>query len=214
MNCLLCKSRTETFKFKGQPICSSCAYESVAELQEHRQREKETKEGRRDVPIFSLVKLEPQKRPVYFVLALTDYSHHGARGIGTDEFEESHRYWLEEHTCPTNFMAGEVIVNQGDLDPHGLFTYVRSVKAVEVPKSPNDEAFWCEMFPEIKDDESGQIIEGEYRDSTLKAIPLSVDLRDKMPPIIDQGELGMSTACGASSLLAYYQARVDNEGGQ
>jgi C1A family cysteine protease len=40
-----------------------------------------------------------------------------------------------------------------------------------------------------------------------KPLPLHVDLRDKCPPVYDQGELGSCTANGVGALLEYEQMR-------
>jgi hypothetical protein len=44
-----------------------------------------------------------------------------------DEAIEHHRYFYEEHTCPTNWLQDVVEVEvDGDCDPHGLARYVSS----------------------------------------------------------------------------------------
>jgi len=42
-----------------------------------------------------------------------------------EEYEDSQRYFYNEHTCPTNWTREiEMIECDGDKDPHGLFEFV------------------------------------------------------------------------------------------
>ncbi len=38
---------------------------------------------------------------------------------------DSQRYYYEEHTCPSNFLGVEKVMDDsGDEDPHGIFAFV------------------------------------------------------------------------------------------
>ena len=94
--------------------------------------------------------------PVYFVM----------EGLATNDKPspyEHAKYYLEEHTCPTNWVGGEVvcIANDGDMDPHGVFKVVRAVwmpqayvdakKAQEesrISPGTHDEIM-AQIFPEL-----------------------------------------------------------------
>jgi hypothetical protein len=42
------------------------------------------------------------------------------------EYPGHHEYYYNEHTCPTNFLLGvEQVDYKGDIDPHGVFEFVR-----------------------------------------------------------------------------------------
>ncbi len=42
-----------------------------------------------------------------------------------DGFVERQRYYYEEHTCPSNFLGVEKVMDDsGDEDPHGIFSFV------------------------------------------------------------------------------------------
>jgi hypothetical protein len=70
-----------------------------------------------------LLAIDGRERPVYFVVeGLATYPGETSR-------DEHERYFFEEHTCPTNFIGGDVVAlyEDGDRDPHGAFRFVRSV---------------------------------------------------------------------------------------
>jgi hypothetical protein len=71
--------------------------------------------------------LPPQSKPVHFFvkgMALVDAN--GNRGD-----PDRKRNFYEEHTCPTNYIGAEMIVIDGDLDPHGLFKFVGTIDVPE-----------------------------------------------------------------------------------
>lgn len=47
---------------------------------------------------------------------------------------ENKRYFYEEHTCPTNYLGVEMVVdlNDGDTDPHGIFEFVGAIPYVDL----------------------------------------------------------------------------------
>jgi hypothetical protein len=106
-----------------------------------------------------LLAIDGTDAPVYFVVeGLAPYPEDDTT---RDEHE---RYFYEEHTCPTNFVGGDVVAlyENGDRDPHGAFRFVRSVwmpKRYVESKAQYEErghsAGWNpedileELFPEI-----------------------------------------------------------------
>jgi hypothetical protein len=51
------------------------------------------------------------------------------------EFDiDNKRYFYEEHTCPTNYLGVEMVVdlNDGDTDPHGIFEFVGAIPYVDL----------------------------------------------------------------------------------
>lgn len=138
-------------KFRGRDVCATCVYGLQHSLEETRDELDAKKDGRPKVPIFMLLELPPQKSSIFLVVDAFDYSHNRDKGIGTTEFEENQRYYYEEHTCPTNFIGAQLISIEGDQDRHGLFNYIRSVKATGVPTSDSWD-FWKNIFPEIERD--------------------------------------------------------------
>ena len=105
-----------------------------------------TKSDKRFSRTFDLLVLEPQKEPVYFVMAGKDY-HDGH--INQDTVD-SKRYYYEEHSCPINWIGNaSMIAVDGDTDPHGFLSFVRSVP-VSIGFDPNDEdELTVNAFPEV-----------------------------------------------------------------
>lgn len=92
---------------------------------------------------LTLLRLDPQEHPVYFVVET--YGDPPA----TEDDREHLMYFYEEHSCPTNYIRCEAIISKNDTDPHGLFTYVRSIPR---PKALDEahyaDALWNGAFPE------------------------------------------------------------------
>lgn len=42
------------------------------------------------------------------------------------DWEDNKRYYIQQHTCPTNLISCQAIIHNGDTDPHGVVQYVRS----------------------------------------------------------------------------------------
>lgn len=57
-------------------------------------------------------------------------------------------YFYNEHTCPTNFIRCEAIVHDGNIDEHGVFTYVRSLWMTKNYAEDN-EGWIAKNFPEL-----------------------------------------------------------------
>ena len=94
---------------------------------------------------LNLLALEPHDRLIYFVVAGMRY--HERPGDDVD----SSRYFYEEHSCPTNWISKTVMISvDGDTDPHGFLTFVRSVPMPTMPGDPNeDDALMIAAFPEV-----------------------------------------------------------------
>jgi hypothetical protein len=93
-----------------------------------------------------LLKLEPQDKPVFFVV------NHLRFPLAQSDFteDESARYFFEEHSCPTNFIPCTRIISEGDTDPHGLFSYVAQVdRPADLDSTREDgESYWKPHFPQ------------------------------------------------------------------
>lgn len=46
---------------------------------------------------------------------------------GQEEDPLDRSYHYDEHSCPTNYVGCAAIVHDGNMDPHGIFNYVRSL---------------------------------------------------------------------------------------
>lgn len=108
--------------------------------------------------IHILLKQVNTTEPVFIVIKCA----HRDASEDLQELDDHLVYYYEEHTCPTNFLGVELIVRNGDADPHGIFEYVRfetdvnfKAKANEVFK-PDENTFGQEervyalLFPELK----------------------------------------------------------------
>lgn len=90
-----------------------------------------------------LLFIETVKGRVWFV----------TEGIGELDREPDHeRYYYEEHTCPTNVLECVSIIHNGDMDPHGVLSFARSVWMTkeydELGVGQMDE-WLLKTFPEI-----------------------------------------------------------------
>lgn len=103
--------------------------------------------GRELSPQMVLLKYEANDRTTYFVMDHKRYNPGGVRE-SDEENQSSVRYFFEEHSCPTNWLAECVaVIERGDTDPHGFLQFVR---AVDVPDDFNihDDGEWERLFPE------------------------------------------------------------------
>jgi len=91
------------------------------------------------VKTFDLLVLDPQLKPVYFVMSGKAYM---------DIDEDQRRYYYEEHSCPTNWIGdAEMIAIDGNTDPHGILRYIRSVN--RTCHYSDAENVILDEFPEI-----------------------------------------------------------------
>jgi len=81
-------------------------------------------EGRM-VKTADVLRLDPQAKPVYFVVP-------GRRYEPADPLvpeEDRHAFYYEEHSCPVNWLKPVMVFYDGDTDPHGLIQFVSSTDA-------------------------------------------------------------------------------------
>ena len=143
-------------------MCSSCDI-SANQLWQLKELIDELIQGvDTSIPTYVLMKLPPQKEPVYFIVDHAIYDHDkGKTDIpNSPERVEGTKYYLEENTCPTNYICIPAIVHQGDTDPHRLFEYCSEVLASEVSEDAED---WEKHFPEITGKPT--IIDANYKES-------------------------------------------------
>ena len=106
------------------------------------------------VPCLHVLVLRPRLHPVFVVISARDYNR-------KDTPFEGAKYFYNEHTCPTNWTADiEMLVADGDGDPHGLFEYVESV---DLPPGLEDQGmddFIVKSFPHLfgEDTEATEIL--------------------------------------------------------
>lgn len=96
-----------------------------------------------------LLELELDCVSAYFIVKGMCFA---PRGVTPVIDKEHGRYFIQEHTCPTNFIPCEAIIHRDDADPHGLFRYVDEIL---VPKDFDfDEQLffddWADLFPTLK----------------------------------------------------------------
>lgn len=93
---------------------------------------------------YALLKLEGATKPLYFIME----ERYGNREEA--DYDGHRQYFYEEHSCPTGWLDNCVaVIEDGDTDPHGFLTFVRSVKInPESAKDQNEEEIWQEIFPE------------------------------------------------------------------
>jgi len=95
---------------------------------------------------LSLLKLyDSDGDPVYFVVSGSAIDD--SRNRGNDPLDES--YYFDEHSCPTNYVNCEAIMQKHNPDPHGVFDYVRSVWKPIGYESSDGEEMALALFPEI-----------------------------------------------------------------
>lgn len=127
------------------------------------------------IGVLCLLEYHNNKVPLRLVVESKAYKHHGDTDYNFDK-----SYWFNEHTCPTNFFDVVLICDAGDLDPHGVFQLVRSIRIDEalvqlgVTREKlfdcNNEHMIAELFPELLLEEgSGDtVIEGEVNATPLQ----------------------------------------------
>src|SRR3990167_1571469 len=106
---------------------------------------------------MALLKFDGKDGPVFFVM---DHARYHDGESESDEENQSHqRFFFEEHSCPTNWLAECVaVIEDGDCDPHGFLDFVRAVDVSE-DFDADDDANWLTLFPEAF--ETGPLIDGE-----------------------------------------------------
>lgn len=104
----------------------------------------------RKVETLDLLMLPPQDQAVYFVVKGMRFEDKKADPYVTDK--EHKAYYYDEHSCPTNWLAPEMVYYEGDSDPHGLIRFVATKDLSEFPPDeahgPNDHDAAVEAFIE------------------------------------------------------------------
>lgn len=110
--------------------------------------------------ISGLMLVKHHTEELYMVVEQTFYEDRR-----TGEFNLDLEYFIDEHTCPTNWFKVLMVAENGDVDPHGVFRWVRSVTFNEVKEKfgyerdflrgegddPNaQEEALVKIFPEIE----------------------------------------------------------------
>jgi ribosomal protein S27AE len=101
------------------------------------------------VPCVHVLVLRPRATPVFAVVRAHDY---GRKSVPFANAE----YFYNEHTCPTNWTPDiEMLVEDGDGDPHGLFEYVTSA---DIPADAGEdlEQAIAKLFPWLFDRDAAQ----------------------------------------------------------
>lgn len=79
--------------------------------------------GSRWAPCLVTLRCE---QPITIVVSHRQHDWAKDRKENPDDADSNTRYYYEEHTCPTNFLGvEEVITDDGDHDPHGIFKFVK-----------------------------------------------------------------------------------------
>lgn len=72
---------------------------------------------------MTLVSLPPQTEPFYFLLKRKVWTRQN------EEVDLDLDYYINEHSCPTNWLRDiEVVMFDGDADPHGVIRHVRTIE--------------------------------------------------------------------------------------
>lgn len=101
------------------------------------------KAGVKTKPSVTLLKLEAGSSPVFIIL---DNPRNAGETI--EQIKEHQQYVFEEHSCPANWMPQCVaIIQDGDPDPHGFLTFVRSADVPEGFETYGHQD-WDKIFPE------------------------------------------------------------------
>lgn len=93
---------------------------------------------------MALLRFDGKDGPVFFVM---DRKYHTA-GEEVEELQSHDSYFFEEHSCPINWLRDCVkVIQDGDVDPHGFLSHVRSV---EVPRDfdEDDDDAVRDLFPD------------------------------------------------------------------
>ncbi|HEV2674099.1 MAG TPA: hypothetical protein VGV37_06115 [Aliidongia sp.] len=104
---------------------------------------------------YMLLRLaQKTESPVWFIVEHQIYTRDGPPE-SMEEWIEHQRYWVNEHTCPTNIIRVAAIIEGADTDPHGVVEFVAF--AARPDEFDEDNADWPMLFPQL----SGMEIEGD-----------------------------------------------------
>jgi len=169
--CPACNAPGSTFDHLGHDSrfgpwsCDECGLQYVGQITEQGV-ELSIVDGLKDRNGLMLIKIRGSEPPVYFVINQKFYAWEMLPdGSIKSDHDDRQKYFVEEHTCPTNLVPVEAILSDGDDDPHGALEYVAHV---EIPEKwdPNAVGWddYVALFPQL----GGQIIEGQL--STIKML--------------------------------------------
>lgn len=131
----------------NEPPCEECQIKKTAEALAETIANREAKPK---VEEFVLVELPPQTEPVRFIF----------RRMKVEATEDQCKYYIEEHTCPINWMQSVEAIHIERLgpDPHGLFKYLGRVVAPEGLGVDDwvDEPTICDLFEQTRLDQEGE----------------------------------------------------------
>lgn len=129
-------------EFRTTWSCDSCGngYDLLVNGRDHVEIAINNERGA-NIPCLHVLALRPKPRPVFVVISARDYERKSKPYEGAE-------YFYNEHTCPTNWTDQiQMLISDGDDDPHGLFEYVESV---DLPTDVEDmNEFIHRSFPHL-----------------------------------------------------------------
>lgn len=109
-------------RFFGPWYCDGCGAAITGSRADNGDIEIEVRNERK-IDTIDLLVLEPQDKPVYFLVPGSRYEG-GHWDDDSRTEDESKQYHYDESSCPTNWLHPEAIRIGGDNDPHGLIKYL------------------------------------------------------------------------------------------
>lgn len=102
------------------------------------------------VPTLDLLVLQPQEKPVYFVVEGQRLVHDDVDTSDQQQDSEanSKAYHYHEQSCPTNWLKPVVMAYDGDTDPHGLIRFV-SYRDAPGSSEVDDAMEWLESWLDL-----------------------------------------------------------------
>ncbi len=88
------------------------------------------------IPGYLLLEIPPQKESIFIATKMLKQPMYDS----PENFEESMHYYVEEGSCPSNFLSNTEDVRIGEnTDPHGLLKFITFR-----PKGASDESPWIQ----------------------------------------------------------------------
>lgn len=127
----------------GPWYCDKCGGEYDGNVDEDNNVTTSKRENKKIITL-NLLKIEGKEKNILFIVE-------GMRFLkdDPDDIQSNTQYFYNEHTCPTNYIGGDVlaIIDGIDTDPHGFAEFIRCVDAPT--DFDKDNADWFDLFPEI-----------------------------------------------------------------
>ena len=85
------------------------------------------------------------KEPIHIVVEKKNYSHEE----DLKKFSDDAAYHYNDHTCPTNYLSVEAIIEGNDDDPHGIFHFVEAIwmpEGFDHCEFHNKGGHWSSLF--------------------------------------------------------------------